>query len=226
MNTKQDVITNFWDTRPESYDGAAFHGLRDAREKAAWLDALRGLLGEPPLDVLDAGTGTGFLALFLAELGHRVTGIDLSEGMLVQAQAKAAGLPAPPLLMLGDAIDPPLPPGSFDVVVCRHLLWTLLDPVGACANWRRLLRPGGRMIAIEWFHPTPGAWDPYPAEVTAALPLRHLSSPAQVEAAVRDAGFADVQVVRLTGIERVERDLAPDEAEHAPERYAVTGEAR
>jgi len=134
MTTHQDEITRFWNARPETYDGAAYHGLRGDKEKVAWLATVRGLVGEPPLDVLDSGTGTGFLALLLAELGHQVTGIDLAEEMLATARAKATALPNPPHLHIGDAIDPPLPAESFDVVVCRHLLWTLTDPTGACRN--------------------------------------------------------------------------------------------
>jgi 2-polyprenyl-3-methyl-5-hydroxy-6-metoxy-1,4-benzoquinol methylase len=89
MSTFQDEITRFWDTRPESYDQAVFHGLRNEREKAVWLSTLRALVADAPRDVLDAGTGTGFLALLLAESGHRVTGIDLSEGMLAVADLAA-----------------------------------------------------------------------------------------------------------------------------------------
>ena len=43
-------------------------------------------------DVLDAGTGTGFVAMIAAALGHRVTAIDLAEPMLAIARAEAEGL--------------------------------------------------------------------------------------------------------------------------------------
>jgi SAM-dependent methyltransferase len=222
MNAHQAEITRFWDSRPDTYDQSAYHGLRDPREQQVWLAVLGALLDEQPLDALDAGTGTGFLALLLAELGHRVTGIDLSDGMLAQARRKAAGLANPPRFEIGDAIAPPLPDMSFDVVVCRHLLWTLTDPVGACRNWRRLLRPGGRVVAIEWIHPTPGDWQPYSPEVVAALPLRHLPSPEPIETTMVDAGFSDVRAVRLAEIERIEQEIAPPDGD-APHRYAIVG---
>ena len=67
MRTHQDAIARFWDSRPGASDQAAYHGLRAQGEKDAWLATLRSLVGEQPLDVLDAGTGTGFLDLLLAE---------------------------------------------------------------------------------------------------------------------------------------------------------------
>jgi SAM-dependent methyltransferase len=78
----QEHINAYWDVRSRSYDGDPGHGILDEEERRAWLAALA--------DVLDAGTGTGFLAFLLADLGHRVTGIDLSEDMLSAALARAA----------------------------------------------------------------------------------------------------------------------------------------
>jgi len=78
------------------------------------------------------------------------------------------------------------------------------------------------MVAIEWIHPEPVSWQPYSAEVTAALPLRHLSAPDPVVAAVREAGFIDVQALRLESVEQAERETSEDSSE-APERYAVVG---
>ncbi|MGH8932096.1 MAG: class I SAM-dependent methyltransferase [Egibacteraceae bacterium] len=63
--------------------------------KDAWADVCSGALPTPPADVLDVGTGTGQVALLLADLGHRVTGIDLAEGMLALARAKSASMANP-----------------------------------------------------------------------------------------------------------------------------------
>jgi SAM-dependent methyltransferase len=43
------------------------------------------------------------------------------------------------------------PPASFDVVTSRHFLWTLREPAKAMASWRNLLRPGGRLVAVDGF---------------------------------------------------------------------------
>lgn len=83
---------------------------------------------EPRRTILDVSCGTGFLSLLLAELGHFVVGLDLTEGMLEvhRRQARARGLDI--TMVRGDAEDPPPGLGSFDAVVPRHLLWTLLRP--------------------------------------------------------------------------------------------------
>ena len=225
MHKPQDAITAFWDGPTNvNYDASAFHGLRTADEKQAWLDALRELVGPPPLDVLDVGTGTGFLALLLAEIGHQVTGIDLSEKMLGQARRKAATIRKPPTFLIGDANDPPMSAATFDVVIGRHVVWTLLDPIGAATKWLKLLRPKGRVIVIEWFTPD-SDWSPYPAEVGDALPLRKMASPDVVVAAFHKAGFTTVRSERLGGIERIEREVASEESEPAPDRCAVIAEA-
>ena len=38
---------------------------------------------------------------------------------------------------------------TFDVVLCRHVLWALDDPAQVLLRWRRLLRPGGRLVLVE-----------------------------------------------------------------------------
>jgi len=55
---------------------------------------------------------------------------------------------------VGDAADPDLAPGGFDVVFARHVVWALPDPVKALRNWVDLLSPGGRLVLVEgvWFN--------------------------------------------------------------------------
>jgi ubiquinone/menaquinone biosynthesis C-methylase UbiE len=195
------------------------------------------------------GSGTGFLALILAQLGHRVTGVDLADGMLATARAKAAALTgwaAPPAFVKGDATDPPVPPESVDVVISRHVLWTLPDPARAFAAWRRVLRPGGRAIAIdglwqfnrqqaEQAHRTePGEPAPplpppnrelwerhYTEAVRASLPLFGAASLDPVVAIAREAGFADVRVTELDELHQVETAARPNRTARRP-RYAIT----
>ena len=149
MEAARANIAAYWETLSATYDDAPDHRLRGAAERDAWLQLLQSILPTAPARVLDLGTGTGFLALLLAELGHEVLGIDLAPGMIALARGKAAALPTPPQFAVGDAGAPAVAAGTFDVVISRHLLWTLPDPLGALRNWRRALRPDGQLVIID-----------------------------------------------------------------------------
>jgi ubiquinone/menaquinone biosynthesis C-methylase UbiE len=102
------------------------------------------LLPAPPARVLDVGCGTGSLSVLLAAAGHAVCGVDFSGRMLRVARAKSTVL-----LVQGDAGRLPFAPGTFDVVLARHLLWAFDDPDPVLAGWVRLLRPAGRLVLVE-----------------------------------------------------------------------------
>ena len=107
------------------------------------------LLPPAPARVLDLGCGTGSLAVLLAGAGHDVTGVDFAPAMVARARAKAAAAGVTVDLRVDDAADPGVPPGSVDVLLCRHLLWVLPDPAAALARWTGLLPRGGRMLLVE-----------------------------------------------------------------------------
>ena len=150
-----DEVRRYWNDDSAVYDDVAHHHPTGAAEQAAWTAALAELLPPAPCRVLDCGAGTGFLSLLAARLGHRVTALDLSPGMLgrLTAKAEAAGLDIE--VVEGAAEQPPA--GEFDAVMERHLLWTLPDPGGALQAWRRAA-PSGRLLVIEG---TWGAADPF-----------------------------------------------------------------
>jgi ubiquinone/menaquinone biosynthesis C-methylase UbiE len=93
------------------------------------------------------------MALLFGEMGHQVTGIDLSGGMLEVARKKSETSNHDLILLTGDAERLPFADESFDVVVTRHLLWTLPHPEAALKDWHRVLKPGGMVLIID------GVWD-------------------------------------------------------------------
>lgn len=200
-NDAQARITAFWSTIADGYEA---HGGNVAEygspEYQTWVDALASVLPQPPGDVLDVATGTGYVALAAASLGHRVTAIDLAAAMLekLAATASARGLVID--ARIGDAVAPAFPVESFDAVTSRHLLWTLRDPALAIANWRQLLRPGGRLVAEDgfWFtkwnddEAPPLFAEHYTAGTRAQLPFMHLDGPEPILTALSAAGFVDV----------------------------------
>jgi ubiquinone/menaquinone biosynthesis C-methylase UbiE len=206
----QSQITTYWNGRSDGYDSHPNHGFRGDREKEAWLATLGDLLPPPPLEILDVGTGTGFLALLLAELGHRVIGIDLAQDMLNIARSKAST--GDLSFEIGDASNPAFRPASFDAITSRHLLWTLLDPPTTFANWYRLLRPGGQVLAIDSIAPSPtipNPPSPYGEELLRALPLRHPGSTENALTALKSACFTVVRAEPLEDLHKVRLELDP-----------------
>ncbi|WP_433433747.1 class I SAM-dependent methyltransferase [Nonomuraea sp. CA-141351] len=106
-------------------------------------------VGSASRPILDVGCGTGSLSVLLAAAGHRLTGVDLAPQMIDQARAKlsAAGLSG--RFLVGDAAVPPTGEERFDMVLCRHVVWTLPDLRAALREWAGRLRPGGRLVLVE-----------------------------------------------------------------------------
>ena len=147
--TSTESIRRYWDDFAAEYDSYPDHGLLDSDTRSAWKDLLRTWLPTRPSLVADLACGTGTMSALMAELGHRVRGLDLSDEMVRLAQAKAAPFGSAIEVQQGDAGDPPFEPASVDVVFARHILWTLPDPTEALRRWAALLRPGGRMVLVE-----------------------------------------------------------------------------
>jgi ubiquinone/menaquinone biosynthesis C-methylase UbiE len=144
-----EVIRHHWNWRAATFDRELSQGLHSDRQREAWLELLAGLVGARPQRILDVGCGTGFLALLLAELGHEVTGIDLAPQMIELARQKAAQAKLDVTFRVDNAASLADPDETYDVVVERHVIWTLPDPQAGVREWLRVLRPGGRLVAIE-----------------------------------------------------------------------------
>jgi SAM-dependent methyltransferase len=142
-----DRIRRFWDADAVGYDRSIGHGIEHPAAAGAWRAALARHLPPAPARVLDAGAGTGAMALLAAELGHEVTALDLSPGMLAHGERKAAERGVEVRTVVGPADQPP--EGPFEAVIERHLLWTLPDPVGTLTRWRDVTEPGGRLVLYE-----------------------------------------------------------------------------
>lgn len=143
-------VAAHWNRRAPGFDEGFGHSIATAGERVAWdriIDLALG--GRTAIDALDIGCGTGFLSLELAARGHRVTGVDFAPAMLAEARRKAVAAGAGIRFEQADAEQLPFAPGSFDLAVCRHVLWTLPHPEAAIDEWLRVLRPGGRLAVID-----------------------------------------------------------------------------
>lgn len=152
-----------WDAEAATFDDEPDHGLRDPAVRTIWRGMLLSVLPPAPARVTDLGCGTGTLSELLADEGYSVDGVDLSPAMVERARAKAGDRCS---FVVADAADPPLATASYDVVLCRHVLWALPDPTAALRRWVSLLAPGGRLVLVE------GSWQTgagLTAEETVAL---------------------------------------------------------
>jgi ubiquinone/menaquinone biosynthesis C-methylase UbiE len=149
----KEMVAHKWDLASETFDTHAGHGIQSKKERDAWKYAFLKVFPEKGLKILDVGCGTGELSLLFAEMGHEVTGIDISRKMLKTAESKAEACRANVTFEEGDAENPHFDASSFDIVFSRHLLWTLPNPKKAVVNWGKMLRKDGKVVIID------GVWD-------------------------------------------------------------------
>ncbi|AKB48860.1 SAM-dependent methyltransferase [Methanosarcina sp. Kolksee] len=235
-NKVKEEITKRWDYSSQHYDTYHGHGVKSEEEAAAWKALFRQVIPGEKLSVLDVGCGTGEMSKMLADMGHKVTGIDLSEKMLSVAKSKSPGSIK---FRIGDAENPPFDEGKFDAVVTRHVLWTLPNPEKALKSWRNVLKPGGKAVIID------GVWDDgrlethlkrkigeamihivekndiskdsYTAEVNAILPNAKGVSLDKAREYMEKVGFKDVRSIELNDLVRIQK-------KHMPLRYKIAYE--
>lgn len=174
--------------------------------------ALAAAAARPNEQVLDVGCGTGTttgkLAAAVGSQGH-VLGVDISEPLIEAARAQNF---ANATFAVGDATIYPFGPETLDLVFSRFGVMFFADPVGAFANLRRALTPGGRAVFACWRAAKLNSWQMTPLRAA----LRHV--PRLPEHGPEDPGpfsFADEARVRRVlgraGFAKIE--LAPIDLE-------------
>jgi demethylmenaquinone methyltransferase/2-methoxy-6-polyprenyl-1,4-benzoquinol methylase len=182
---------------------------QDGRWRRQTVGALRLSTGAT---VLDLGCGTGDLCDVVAGAGYSPIGVDFSAGMLAAAHTRAP-------LARADALTLPVPDASADGVVSGFALRNFVDLDHFFRECARVLRPGGRLAALEtaeptgsllraghnlWFRrvvPFVGATLAHDAEAYDYLPrsAAYLPPPGELLACVEAAGFAAVARRTFTG---------------------------
>jgi SAM-dependent methyltransferase len=95
-----------------------------------------------------------------------------------------------------DAEAPDLPETSFDLIVERHVLWTLPHPEAALDNWRHLLRQNGRLVLIEGHWEGMAPRDEY-TKICDQLPLFGGRPADEIVEVIRASGFSFVTAAPL-----------------------------
>ena len=113
---------------------------------------IRAMVGETPVRaLLDVGTGTGRMLELLADLATRAVGVDATAAMLSVARANLAraGITNARLAQ-DDVYALSQPTDAFDLVVIHQVLHYLDDPGRAIGEAARTIRPGGRMLIVDF----------------------------------------------------------------------------
>ncbi|WP_046472062.1 methyltransferase domain-containing protein [Allosalinactinospora lopnorensis] len=126
-----------------------------ARTAVVW-DTLRSILtglgpeSDAPLEIVDAGGGTGGAAVPLAELGHHVTVVEPSPDSLAALERRAAEAGVRVRALQGETRDLPelLPPEHAHVVLVHNVLEYVDDPLSALADVVGITRPGGAVSLL------------------------------------------------------------------------------
>lgn len=224
-----------WDKRVEQWhshvtSAAAFERLRR--------DLLEAAAPRPEDACVDLGAGTGFVTLALAPLTSSVLAVDISSAMAADLAGRAAreGL-ANVSTQVADLSGLQLEPGCADLVVSSYALHHLLDPdkralVARVAQW---LRPGGRLVigdmmfgrggstrdrqilrqkVVALAAKGPGGWWRIAKNLTRyglRVGQEHPATPEFWQAALRDAGFAEVTFQPVVAEAGIIRGIRPAE---------------
>jgi SAM-dependent methyltransferase len=173
-------MSRVFDRVADVYDatrGGEERGIRTAKDIVGWL--VPGL-------VLEVAVGTGVIAAALRDKGYGVVGVDLSAGMLAHA-ARRLG---PGHVARADALALPLADSTVDDVVFVHALHVIGDVAGTLAEAARVLRPGGRLVALHspWQRESTDLNDAL-AALNARKDAQAPDTPGAVDAAAAAAGL-------------------------------------
>lgn len=152
-NELKAIVARNWNANADQWAADVAGGADLYRDLFTW-PAFESFLGDVTgLDVIDFGCGEGTNTRRLARAGARMTGIDLSSGMIAKAQAAETSDPLGIVYHVGSFSDPtPFEQRSFDRVISTLALMDGPDLPGAMREAYRLLRPGGE-LAFSVLHP-------------------------------------------------------------------------
>ena len=142
-------IESYWDKRSSDFNRVR-HLELNGIDSSLWLKIIEEHLPQKEnLNILDVGTGTGFFAILLSKLDHKITDIDISSKMIEEAKknAKEFNISAEFKKMNAQNLD--FKDCTFDVVIARNLTWTLPDVMKAYKEWYRVLKVGGLLLNFD-----------------------------------------------------------------------------
>ena len=138
------------------FDGVAkrydfMNDLLSLGQTKAWRKKATAIIApRPGMKILDIAAGTGSSSRPLADAGAEVIPADFSQGMLDAGKKRHPDLP----FTLADALNLPFKENEFDVTTISFGLRNTHDVTKALQEALRVTKPGGRLVVVEFSHPT------------------------------------------------------------------------
>ena len=153
LNKDPDEVAAMFDAVAQRYD--LVNDLLSLGQTKVWRKAATTIIDpKPGMVILDLAAGPGSSSEPLFKPGATVFATDFSEGMLAQGRKVRPYL----TFSKADALNLPFEANSFDVVTISYGLRNTADVDKALAEALRVSKPGGRMVVVEFSHPT---WRPF-----------------------------------------------------------------
>ncbi len=153
---KKEEVATMFDNIANRYD--LLNSILSLGIHKGWRKKCVSLLKEKnPKNILDVATGTGDFAIECVKLSPaKITGIDISDGMLKVGREKIQKLNLENLITLenGNAETVPFPDNSFDAIVVGFGVRNFQDLEKGLRNLHRMLKPGGELVVLEFSYPT------------------------------------------------------------------------
>jgi len=146
-------IQNYWNNRAKTYSEGINEELNSFK-RDAWKKIIRDKVGDKDnIKALDIGTGPGFFAIIMSELGYDVTAVDSSISMIEEAKYNAKVAGANIRFILNDGENLNLPKEEFDLIINRNVTWLLTDPIKTYRDWHELLKEDGKLLIFDanWY---------------------------------------------------------------------------
>jgi demethylmenaquinone methyltransferase / 2-methoxy-6-polyprenyl-1,4-benzoquinol methylase len=152
--SKREQVERMFDNISPQYD--LLNRMLSMGIDQGWRRRVMRLVAKEPVEhLLDVATGTADLAILASKKVPKVTGVDISEGMLEHGRTKVAkrGLEQRVVLQRADSAALPFPDATFDAVTVAFGVRNFEELERGIAEMRRVLKPNGRLFVLEFSKP-------------------------------------------------------------------------
>ena len=188
-----------WGQRPDDWAG-----IQEQTGYSAYVYVLDKIALNSSVKLLDIGCGSGLFASLAAEKGANVTGVDATEALIARAEIRVPSAS----FSVGEMEELPFEDASFDVVSGFNSFQYAADTKNALSEAKRVLKPGGKLVAMIWGNKEDCEAATYLKAVGSLLPLPPPGAPGPfaltenkaLENVLSDIGFKNIDSVDVPSV--------------------------